>query len=109
MIIVSIRIVRVLIVLKNKIRKSDLLNLINIGPKSVQLLNRSNIKSVKDLKKIGAEEAYRKICSRENKKIHPAFLYVMRAALWYEKNQDKREVAKMWWMFRRPNKGNFKK
>lgn len=93
-------------------KKSDLYELINIGPKSVRQLESVGIKTIKDLEKIGAEKAYEKMCKKENKKIHRAFLYVMRAALWYQKNKDKRDVAKMWWMFRRSNEGvknkNFK-
>lgn len=89
--------------------KSDLLNLINIGPQSVKALSRVGINSISKLKKIGAEKAYVKMCKFENKNIHRAFLYVMRAALWYEKNKDKKEIAKMWWMFRRTDEGKFSK
>lgn len=88
--------------------KSDLYDLINIGPQSVKSLERAGIKSINDLKKLGAEKAYTKMCKREGKTLHRAFLYVMRAALWYEKNQDKREMAKMWWMFRRTDEGKKK-
>lgn len=92
-----------------KKKKSDLLTLINIGPQSVKSLERAGIKSIKDLKKLGAEKAYEKMCKRERKILHRAFLYVLRAALWYEKNKDKREMAKMWWMFRKPSEGKVKK
>ncbi len=86
-------------------KKSDLFELINIGPQSVKSLERAGIKNIKDLKKLGAEKAYEKMCKREGKILHRAFLYVLRAALWYEDNRDKREQAKMWWMFRRTNEG----
>jgi hypothetical protein len=89
--------------------KSDLLNLINIGPQSVKALSRVGINSISKLKKIGAEKAYVKMCKFENKNIHRAFLYVVRAALWYEKNKNKKEIAKMWWMFRRTDEGKFSK
>ncbi|HRH30777.1 MAG TPA: helix-hairpin-helix domain-containing protein [Candidatus Paceibacterota bacterium] len=88
-----------------KKEKTDLLNLINIGPQSVKALSRVGINSISELKKVGAEKAYEKMCKFENKNIHRAFLYVMRAALWYEKNKDKKEIAKMWWMFRRTDEG----
>lgn len=85
--------------------KTDLTNLINIGPKSAEALVRVGVNSISKLQKIGADKAYVKMCKFENKNIHRAFLYVMRAALWYEKNKDKKDMAKMWWMFRKPNEG----
>lgn len=70
----------------------------------MKALESVGINSISKLKKIGVEKVYEKMCKFEKKNIHCAFLYVMRAALWYEKNKDKK-MAKMWWGFRRVDEG----
>jgi hypothetical protein len=91
--------------MKKKVKKSDLYDLPNIGPRTVLLLKSISITSVADLKKIGAEKAYDTLCKKKKMVFHRAFLYVLRAALFYVAHPERIEEAKMWWLFRRPNEG----
>lgn len=86
-----------------KIKNSELLELPNIGQRSVNHLHRVGIKSIAQLQKLGAEKVYEKMCRKQKMHVHMAFLYVLRAALFWSYNRDRREEALRWWMFRSPS------
>lgn len=91
--------------MKKKLKKSDLYDLPNIGPRTVLLLKSIAVTSVADLKKIGAEKAYESLCKKKKIIFHRAFLYVLRSALFFVEHPERREEAKLWWLFRKPNEG----
>ncbi len=85
-------------------KKSELLKLLNIGPRSAMWLESVGIKSVDSFMKYSPESIYEKLNKKHKRVFHPAFLYVIRAAQFYEKNRDKRAHALMWWLFKETKK-----
>lgn len=81
-------------------KKSELLNLLNIGPRSARWLESIGVKNIKSFMKNTPENMYSRLNKKHNTQFHRAFLYVMRAAQYYELNKDKRAQASRWWEFK---------
>lgn len=85
-------------------KKSELLYLLNVGPRSAERIESVGIKTIDQFMKHTPEEIYEKMNKKYKTVFHPAFLYVMRAAQFYERNRDKKEHARMWWLFKEVKK-----
>ena len=85
-------------------KKSELTELLNVGPRSAERIEAVGIKTIDQFMSHTPEEIYEKMNKKYKTVFHPAFLYVMRAAQFYERNQDKREHARMWWLFKEVKK-----
>lgn len=83
-----------------KKQKSDLYELPNLGPRSIERLEKVGITSIKQLQKYGPEKVYDKLCVHYKTHMHMAFLYVLRSACSYANGNIDWEGAKRWWMFR---------
>jgi hypothetical protein len=88
--------------MKKVAKQSDLYDLPNLGPCSVERLEAVGISSTKQLLKLGPEKAYDKLCTYYKIHMHMAFLYVLRAAVSFALEKVDREGALCWWMFRSP-------
>lgn len=86
--------------MKKEHKQSDLYTLPNLGPRSVERLEKVGITSIKHLQKYGPEKVYDKLCTYYKVYMHMAFLYVLRAAHSFSSGKIDREGALQWWMFR---------
>ncbi len=82
--------------------KSDLYELPNLGPRSIERLEQVGVTSIKQLQKYGPEKVYDMLCTQYKTHMHMAFLYVLRSACSYANEKIDREGALRWWMFRSP-------
>ncbi len=93
----------------NKKPKSDLYELVNLGESCVLRMEAVGIRTIKQFQKIGPEKTYQKCCKKQGSLVHRAFLYVLRSAHFYAYNRDKRDQARLWWLFRKPGEGGTKR
>jgi hypothetical protein len=85
---------------KSKGQKSELLQLPNVGPKTIAQMNAIGITTIKQFLRVGPEKIYERCCKKQGVTIHRAFLYVLRAAMFWCYNKDKRDQALRWWMWK---------
>jgi hypothetical protein len=81
-------------------KQSDLYTLPNLGPRSVEHLEKVGVTSIKHLQKYGPEKVYDKLCMHYKAHMHMAFLYVLRSAHSFANGKIDKAGAMRWWMFR---------
>ncbi len=86
--------------MKKTTAKSDLYELPNLGPRSIERLEKIGVTSIKQLQKHGPEKVYDMLCTHYKTHMHMAFLYVLRSAYSYANGKIDRDGALRWWMFR---------
>ena len=82
------------------VKNSELLQLPNVGPKTVAQMHAVGVTTIKQFLRIGPEKIYERCCEQQGYKIHRAYLYVLRAAKFWCYNKDKRDKALRWWMWK---------
>lgn len=85
---------------KIKKPKSELLQLPNVGPKTIAHMNAIGIVTIKQFLRVGPEKIYERCCKQQGYTMHRAYLYVLRAATFWCYNKDKRDQALRWWMWK---------
>ncbi len=86
--------------MKKENKQSDLYTLPNLGPRSIERLEKVGVTSIKQLQTYGPERVYDKLCAYHKTHMHMAFLYVLRSAHSFANGKVDKEGALQWWMFR---------
>lgn len=84
----------------NKLVKTDLLTVPNIGPSIKEDLMNIGITCVEDLKGKDPEELYRNDCKVKGFQDDRCLLYVFRMAVYYAENEEREKEKLKWWYWK---------